>query len=554
MLPVIGSAALVIALTALFTLTRPDPELVAALAETTTTTSTTIDLDRPIDFENFTVDQIAQGDPLDWEKVLELDDLWGLDMVWTGEMLHVFGVDSFFPTESRHPLAHWTTTDGVSWKPGGTFGSYAGYSVPVLHGERLAIAAAHDTGITLATTFDGIRWEESEINVAVGDFFALAPGPILVDDNISVVAFSQFLALEQRLEILVEDHLGIEIADGHRWISWRPLGTDDMTIEVFGPFGIRLAELAGSELGLNPASIVEANQGFPGNRGTTLFVSGEEQRWTASEIPGIQWLQSIVLLPDGSLLASGYSEAGSTHWTSTDGLVWSLADISAPVDIHPFEGGYIGLSDEITNQLLLSHDGQTWESLATADLLPRRVDLQFSTVAAGPGGIAATAITFFNSRQPSGRRPLAELEAGSTLSIDILLRTITLTVEDEDHVWNLAGVARPEWVEVDLDTLDIHVAHPETGDHLATVALDDLRDLEAEEALNWGTVQHSAFIFTPNPYQSDWTIQDLAQAMGDDGFVTNIVVTDEEVYLLAQRRDVFSTEPAGFSVWRAPIP
>ena len=552
----VGGTALVIGLIALLSLTRPDPALVAALAETTTTspsTTTTVDLTRPIDFDNFTVDQIARGERFEWEKVLDLDDHWGLDMIWTGGRLHVFALDEFPYSSSPAPISHWITEDGWSWATGAAFGSYIRYSNVTRVPDGLAIAAGHENGITLAISRDGLRWEESEIEIDVGEFTSVAPGPIAVTEALQVIAFNEYLALEQSLMPMIESHLGIQLLNAHGSIAWRPHGATDIAIDVLGPFGIRLAQLYGSELGLDPGSLEQANQRYHGGEGTQVWARSAGGKWQRSEIPGIQWLESLVPLPDGSVLAAGYTSDDSTHWVSSDGLSWSVADTRAPVQITALGDAYLGISSELTNQILVSRDGRSWEALATEDLLPRRTDLQFTTVAGGPGGIATTAFTLFHPPPSSGPMDLADLGAMGDVTIDARSRTVTLTVDGEAHHWRLSGLLTPDWVSVDLEHLDLKFSHPESGDLLATVALNELRSMEEDHAMRWGRLQHSAFLFTRDG--SDWSIRDLSPVTNDaNGWVTDIAVGQDGVYLLVQHRDGGFTVPNGFSVWKATIP
>lgn len=553
----IGLGAIVVAGFTLVSLTSPDPAASEATTLSTSTTSTTLaSVEPPLDLENFSVDQLARGEPFAWESTLSVLEGYPLALLRHDGDLYLFSTEvPNFASFETGGLRGWRSRDGLAWEPLGEVidGSHM-IAVVESTGQGL-VALEHRPGhstFTIWQSDNGSEWDADEIAVDHGiEPATIYPSGAGGTGSLMVVAaevqVDTLAPLREKLGGTADQRWGAEVVG------------DEVQFTLYGPLGWRLGVVSGAELDLTDEeteSIISAYSG-EAESAADLWVRADDSDWRATLIPEADWIDRITTGPDGDVVAHGWGPAGAMSWTSMDGLSWEASPhpvrhylndrwgdrLVAP---HPNEG----LS------VLVSADGSQWDDIGPSESFPGLIQWWTSALAAGPGGIATT-IEGSDEGAPFPDTTLSPRTASitnqdGTLTIDARSGEYTLELADQTFTWPATTLQN---VEVDLDTGSIRYLDPETGDPLTSFPLEDLIAAQSE-LLTIGSgdgTRYGVFAFTSDG--TEWTIQSVDH-MGSGDIVTHLAVTDTHVVAGAMDLGAFynPSSPPGFNVWTAAIP
>lgn len=284
---------------------------------------------------------------------------------------------SFVPTPSPSPLE----PDPDAWPATELQGEGSNVSDVAAGADRFVAVGASQPSARISaaiwTSRDGVDWEP------VDD----VPMPEGVGLNSVDWNGELFLAVGHREEVPAEG----EPFTGARPETW--LSTDGVTWELGGEIGPSIESGDVANVG-RPVFIgsrwvaggsiwtLATNQGRP-----AFFASPDGIEWSTIELDGVGSgsLGSVVLLADGTLLATGCESPGPTNsgqfgeacyqrpWRSDDGLSWTagpISDLNVGAMARWGDGlvGFVVESDptnqsEAPSRLATSVDGVTWEEL-----------------------------------------------------------------------------------------------------------------------------------------------------------------------------------------------
>ena len=476
----LGAVALVLGAVGIGAMTSPGP-----VAAATTTTSTSVAApDTPIDPKDFTIDQIAMGDPLDWEETKSIVE--GIPIGLTGHdgSIYLFATPS---TTSGLPgsggLRVWRSDDGTAWE-------YLGEGIPPGHGitavastERGLMAASSGIdghGLVLWQSSDGVNWEPETIPIEQDSLARINFSTVAANDQAVVVGFYRDLDIAR----LIEERMafpGVETA-----VTYWGWGVDDVEggplFTLWGPFGFPLAEMTTEDLELTDTEIEQVQRW---NRGEVswsgIWARDSAGVWTESGIPDAEWIDSIATTTAGVFLANGGDATGNTAWTSLDGVTWEEMSYDLrPYRIATWGDRLVGPTVMNRASVLASSDGETWSDIGPGDLFPSSLQWTMDNLAAGHSGIVGT-VTGWSQESPVDVEPIPPptlRDGGAVLTFDYDTSQLTLVAGTEVYTWAMHGSVVPDGLEVDLTTGDLSFSDPETGVPLARFGLDEIQSAE----------------------------------------------------------------------------
>ncbi len=225
-----------------------------------------------------------------------------------------------------------------------------------------------------------------------------------------------------------------------------------------------------------------------------------------------------------------------------------------------WNGGFLGDRYSATSSgLAVSPDGEVWEPLGVEQLLPEGLSWGFDPIAAGEAGIAAVATGYDESMGFEEPEPFVLEKDGYALTADEMRSSLVLS-EGDTEVLRLfldSGQVHEE-VAVDFPTRTVTFIDPATDDPVVTFTFDELD--EAQQASYEGmdeSREQRAFLFSRDG--SEWSVQDLTDIVGENAFVSELLVRDDQVIaVLAQVPISFATGPPSIpptvQIWTAPTP
>lgn len=517
-------------------------------SSTTPSTTTTTEPAPASDPETFEISQIAQGEPLNWEAAMILDDSYPIALFDHGESIFLFSTSrpNFSGFESGG-LRGWRTEDGVSWEP---LGEGIPQQSPVTHvsstGQGLIALEMEleSSGFTLWRSDDGRQWSAEEVAVDTGnDLLGFTPMAAGATDDLLVVVG----VIDVKMRRVIEERLGVAIGDQLE-VDLRGFRTevvdDEITFSLDGPLGFPLVSFGAEELGLtaDEREMLQSN--------TTVLVASPDGGWQQSEIPDAGYVESVTATPDGDIVALGYGRLGYTRWTSRDGLTWVETSASlGPSRIDEWGDRLAGPSGTGGASVLVEMDG-AWTDIGPGQDLPPTLSWSATGTAAGPGGIT-TMITGWGIEQDT--EPVTLTSGDTTLTLDFFRGRYELKAGDAVHAWGPRQTS-PPWVDTDLKTGLIEFTDPGTGEHLGTYPLEVITAAQSSYWQDWEEGRpFQAFAFTPDG--REWTIQD-STTIGERITVQMLEVTDSHV-IAAGTNDAGMFDPTlspGFGVWAAPLP
>lgn len=556
----VAALALTLGALALGALTSPDPVAIAETTTTTSTTSTIADLEPPIDFDNFTVEQIATGEPLDWERVTELEGGWSSTMVSQLGWLYLVTSASPPPIGGTWPSPRvYRTLDGTSWEDLGTVGPTNGYLAAVSSTPfgLMAIEDDYAAGSLIAwTSRDGVEWEPTPIDATQDGMTSRGLNALGSNGSMTVVAGNVFqdatLLIEQKLH-----DIGIDV-DTRTMGGWDLISSGEgATVVVYGPLGIPALSVPEADLDLTELDRMII-QGNSGDVTAAAWATTDGLTWSPSTIGDADWISTVAPAPDGALLAFGFYGAGNTAWRTYDGVSWEkLGPASRVRSAVPWKGRLVGVNDYGTPEAYVSATGETWEELGLADYFPARISWYPVRIAASEA-VIAIAVQGFPSTGLSGPvgtyTPITLEHDGMTLTLVLDQSRAELDDGETKRFYRLYDVTVQN-LAVDLAGQTVAFLD-EAGEELARFGFDELQRAESEyysSSIPYDTTV-TALAYTRDGGR--WAIQDLDQAFGDGSQIVALAATPFQlVAAVAPGRDFGpGTGPDHVQIWVAPLP
>lgn len=545
-------------------LTSPDPEAVVETSTTTTTTTTT-PLDRPIDYGNFTVDQIATGDQLEWRRVGTVRDAnWPAGLVSQLGWLYLFTSSQIPPNGQPEALRAFRSIDGFDWEDLGDVISTNGYFTEVAATPfgLMAVESDSDGSVVSWTSTDAVDWKENLVSPSGDGPLLTAANTIGANSSMVVVTGSTY----QDAGVLLEERLGdVGLEVDLSSVPWgiEPDPDGGSNVVVYAPLGIPALSVPLSDLDLTESERMLLQNGMGTDQAALAWSTTDGVTWTSSTIEGADWIESITSSPDGSLLAFGFDSAGNELWRSYDGATWEKLAFGLRVrQAVPWRGRLAGLSGSTRPEVLVSQDGEEWTGLGLADYFPSRISWDPQTIAASDTGIAVTVQgrPAEEPSLPSERREPALLERdGFTLTLDFDQGVIRLERGEYNGTWNLWSSSQVrDSIEVDLESrtvtfLDSGLDSGPTP--LVTFTFDELDQAEQQYYLETYPMGNASTALAYTGDGSSWSVQDLDKAFGQSMQVVDMAATPFTLVVVAiPTENIIAYPRVELQIWAAPLP
>ena len=529
-------------------LTTPEP---AAIEETSSST-TTAPLEKPVDLENFTIDQIAVGVPLEWTKATEVAESYVHALVEHQGWVYLFGSYQSLWDGDGQGLRAWRSLDGAGWE---SLGQVIGpphliVNVSSTAQGLLALEAGRSGDpARVWLSEDGILWTPSDLPIAESGYQVITwPMAAGATDRLLVVAASDQFDIGRLFEERLSELTGSPLDLSKLGVNWDLL-PDDIRFTIWGPLGIMIYQATGTELGLTEEERERIRTGMTPEATVRVLSNWDDTGWQDGTIE-VSWIDSINPAPDGALVVLGYGSYGPRTWSSHDGLTWEeTGPPEGPYQITPWGDRLIGVADNGRPETMVSADGENWEATGLVDHFPLGLGWGPNHLSAGAGGIALTVEAWLGSPAFSGStQPLEMARNGHVFTFDLNNAVIRLDEADTSLTWSQSS----PWIEGDLFARTITLLDPETGEAMATFELDELTELEQRY---WSPIRepqhHVAFVFSPDG--SNWTIQDTSSVFGETAWISDLEVTESRVIAVVANGDGYP-EASGFEIWTAAIP
>lgn len=552
----IGLFAVLVGGLLLVSLTSPDPEAIEAATPTSTTSTTLPDVEQPIDLENFSVDQLARGEPFEWQSRLRVVEGYPIALLPHDDALYLFATEvPNFSGFERGGLRAWRSSDGLTWEPLGQVIDESQMIGSVSSTGQGLVALGSDSGrpgLGIWISQDGTDWISHEISIeGTDDLATIYPNTAGGTDDLLVV--SGFVEIDHLAPL--RGQLG-EIAD----YGW---GADVIAGELhyilYGSLGWPLVAVSAEELGLSEEdqeTITEAVSSYD-DITAEIWVKKGDSDFRRATIPEASWIDRIGTTPDGEMIAHGWGSLGARSWITTDGVNWEESPRPARHYLNDRWGDrLVAPHPNGAPSVLVSSDGEEWEEIGPGENFPGSLQWWTAAVAAGPGGIAMSIEGWDDSQQPfptpMSSQPVRIVNGDGTLTIDHQSSQYTLEILDRTYTWSITS---RDGIEVDLETPSLRFLDPESGEPLISFPLEDIvnaqRDVFTMDRQD--TNRHGVFAFTSDG--NDWTIESMEELSSAE-FAHLLAVTDRHVVAAAVDSAGFfnPSSPPGFEVWTAAIP
>jgi hypothetical protein len=519
----VGVGLLIVAAAVLSSLTRPEhvatePTITAPPLQAPSTTS---------EIYPFEI-----GAPLIWRVEDRFESRPPISVITIGNVPFVFTAATVDESGVARGLdTWWPGLDGV-WRP--TVQSISPQfsidTVAPIAGGAIAAGTNVDTGEHwFFRTFNGAEWASERLpplpsHVTASDWMT----QMLFEQNgYTVLALLPTDRRQQEMGRILADHFGVDDVETFGW-DWSHSGTN--LFRINGPMGITVGVVSGEELGLTAEEISPIFQGQDTIGSLLTYVRTPDSDWRSVEIDGVQWMESLLIGPEGVPLMIGYGIEGRGEWVLTDGLLWErsglITGLSSVDSVTPWGDRYIG---QMYPYLAVSTDGRSWERLDVSRLLPERYEWGYWPFSRSASGIAVGANGY--SRQRDHQPVPFELEReGFVLEFDDMVGRLTLSrdgvIVSTTSTWSFFNI---DDVAADLINETITFLDSETGEALVTFGYDEIQDADMRR---WQT-DSSGSSKTVVMYSEDlttWSLGELPPETDTPTYLSGLATTDSRIY------------------------
>lgn len=400
--------------------------------------------------------------------------------------------------------------------------------------ELLVVGNAADGALTVWRTADGTAWTDDRIADS-GSATAIT----MHDGAIHIAAGDPGFGLPPLPTVPLGDpRLGWSFSGGR----------DGLAVIVTAPLGLSLLELTAAEAGLTEddlAALVDR----PSSDEVEVW-SDAGGSWRASLPPAFS-VESLVVVPDGRLLATGNGSNGEAAWIRDETDSWTAVDIgladrvfrSEPDGVHGVRVGAVGASPDGVSD---------WTWIDIDRVIPGTAEVFFSETASDGSTLTALvdALEDGRDREPT---PVLLIKDGYELRLDLARGRLLLRADATDladiAIWNME--VNPAQFTGDIEQGTVTFIDPRTGRPGPTVGFDEL--IAMEDAALDGLRQPLYALATTDGRGFHVTA------------TTEFLPLDHELDLLAPDGDTIigvvidnaglaAAEPPRLEVWTAPLP
>ena len=552
----IGIAVLLVfgGLVAVGILSSPEPDPVAE----PTTTTTTGQIESPIDTEDFTIGQIATGDPLEWGLSMAIDDHDPLALFEHDGSVYLFAVSGSSDTSESSGIRAWRSSDGLNWQALGEVIS-SGYRVLTLAPSPQGIVAAgnrlEDNALVVLESEDGTDWRVSDVRAAEG-YHSDVPTAVGVSEDVLAVASDVWFDRESLLEERLRD-IGIDLdLSSLRWnLQW--LGETGHSVIVRGPLGIPILQQPIDALDLTDGERQELLSELLDPLWTDVSIR-RGTTWSETALTDVRHVDSIFSAPGGELVAVGLGASGRVTRTSSRSVGWDRTDpVVSPEHIERWGDHLVGAV--AGPDVAVSDDGTTWRTVGLADRFPEELHWSVTALGAGDGGVAVSlrgdrALLTLPTPQPE------ELAAqnGATFFLEFRGGLFEFVRPETSTTWRRAADGSPVTegsMVVDPNARTVTLNDPVTGEKVASFTFEEIERAQREHNASLLPYEHlEAFAYSQEG--DTWTVQDMSAEIGGEASIWLLEVTDDRAVAVVQDTlaGLTGSGPPGFEVWSAPIP
>lgn len=383
-----AAVVLVIGFIALGSLSPSGPAAIETTSTTSSPSTTIAEIEPPVDPEDFTVAQIATGEPLEWEAVQTSVSDHPMEIVDRRGRLYLFTTSAPWWTGEPGGMSVWQSSDGQSWTSTREVIPDHFRVTAVAPGPRGFVAAGATPGgqsLIVWRSDDGITWTATEIPTE-------ARKPYQTPTATAVAATGNRIVVAAEIEIdresIVEDHLaeiGIDVDLSEAGWATRYAGDGGLELSVYGPLVTPAVTIKVDELDLTEQERRWLTSSPEPTGQTSIWVIDDKGNLDSSTIP-LTRVTEIVGRSTGGLLALGQRGAAApAGFTSSDGMQWNpIADRPTPLGAVNRESFLVGFADVLRPDLLYSMLGGTWMEMGVDEVLPPSA-ASWSAVAFGGG-------------------------------------------------------------------------------------------------------------------------------------------------------------------------
>ena len=565
---IFAAATLIVVLgfIALGSLSPADPE---ATATSTTTTTTIEDLEPPVDPEDFSVAQIATGEPLEWQPAQTVPTGYPIELLEHDGDFYLFATRDPPWQAVASGLIAWRSPDGLRWE---ALGQVIGeeFTVAALSASPSGFAAAgsrtNGQELIVWRSENAIDWSATVVPTEAeapyerphASAVGMTEGAIVVAGNLQV-----------DVERIIEDHLSAQgIVTDLSQAVWTTQSAGDGVVElsVYGPliFPAPALNIPLSELDLTDQERRWITGGLAPNTESSVWVVENGGTTTASTIP-LSNVSEIVARGTGGLVALGHGGAGRpVGLSSSDGVDWSpTAESPTPAGAEDRETFLVGYSEDPAPELLYSMLGGTWREMGISDEFPLNVTW---TVTAFGGGEKGVVMAFAGRDRQNFD---ASVERGTTTITNS--EGVRLTLDYEQRLYLLeegGGTIRvvemaepgatetPGGLEIDLEEQIVAFTDPESGETLAEFGFEELQRAETRlrqrELSDLLDPRHKGLVI--NTGALDWRVADVSQTISEGMTARAVEMSSERVVLIVDEILFGPSDSPGFEIWTAELP
>jgi hypothetical protein len=314
----LGATGVLVGGLTLGSLTAPDPE---AIAPSTTSATTTTMLERPVDIKDFTVDQIAIGEPFDWKRAASFPANWAAHaLIEHDGRFYVFaGLRDWWGPTTRGLVA-WRSDHGTAWEELGQVIDVDHRITRVVSTDRGLIALESGRPARLWMSADGVEWEPIDLPNAEDPYMETWPMTVAATDRILTVA------VDDQIDVrgILEEHLcaitGAPIDLSGLGYGWEPRN-DDVHFTVWAPLGFQVYDISATELGLEEEVRASLLESVTGSEEVRVLTDVDGEGWQLGRF-GLQWVEQLISDHEGRLIAFGYGDIGPRMYRTSDGMTW----------------------------------------------------------------------------------------------------------------------------------------------------------------------------------------------------------------------------------------
>ncbi|MGD2102082.1 MAG: hypothetical protein PVG83_07575 [Acidimicrobiia bacterium] len=518
-------------------------------AEDGTTTASTIPPTTPptFDLANFSMDQIANGIPLDWSQRLSDESLEPAGLLRLSGITYVFATDS-----TGAGLRAWSSTDGQTWTDlGEILPNDTKLALTDTGVDRLILVTEGRAGKDpeVWSSGDGIDWDTESIPIDLDNgLLAFSPSAAAVTDTMTIVTGKLEFDLEEVVEPYIEETIWPGYDADRYGLDWHTTD-EEIRLDVVGPAGLTLLSVTTDELGLS-AQTEEWLRADPPDGHATAWVDLDGGGWSPTTIEGATHVTSLSTTSRGAIVAVGLTELEQLAlWVSFDGFFWEQYPFDVrPHDIESWEERLVGPAESGGFDILVSDDGLEWDSTGLRNHFPSSQRWFLDAFAAGPTGVAVVGELFERDTGVVRGFELPFIVKGDVeILVDPQSGQVSIYDGTDQYTWR-RDTTDLETLQFDPATETVRFEKP-NGEELATTTLAELDEAADDFNIAFGGRGKSYRAFAYSNDDGSWAIWDLA-ALGEQTQPTHVAVSESN-FVVATTEHLTGT---GFGVWTAEIP